>query len=659
MRQECLNTYIRVKAYYGAREKSLSGRGISLHPRPQLVVRCSLDQPRPLTLNVLEIRRPSTAYAATLLACVLLLALALLPIRRAHAQLPSAQTPAAPVPTDLPQLIDITASAGIKFDHLASPDQKYIPESMGGGLALIDYDRDGFPDIYLTNSQSVEMALANKKSSGALYHNNHDGTFTDVTAKAGVAQPCWAQGVAVGDYNNDGWPDLLVTCFGGVVLYKNNGDGTFTDVTKQAGLASDTMWATGATFGDYDNDGFVDLFVSHYVDFSLKDLPAFGSSPTCKYRGIAVQCGPRGLKGSPSSLYHNNGDGTFADVSQTSGIRDAAPAFGLTPVFAHFENDDPIPQLWVANDAGRNYLYKIDAHSHFTEIGFDAGVAVNQDGAEQANMGVAIGDYQNVGRTGTAVTHFSDEYTALYRNDGKLNFTDVSYIAGIAQPTTPYVGWGDAFFDLDNDGFLDFIMVNGHVYPQVDSLPTGARYKEPTLLFWNQHNGTFKNVSSQAGPAFQEPRVGRGLAVGDLFNDGRLDVVIENLTGSPLVLRNQPPANANATAAATANAAPKNHWLSLELAGTKSNRLAIGARLKITAGDLTQTREVTSGGSYISQSDLRIHIGLGPHDHADTIEILWPSGAHEILTNIAADHFIGVKEGEGIVPLEKVRPPKN
>ncbi len=512
---------------------------------------------------------------------------------------------------------------------------------MGGGVALIDYDRDGWPDLYFTNAQSVEMALAGKKSSGALYHNNHDGTFTDVTAKAGVGQPCWAQGVAVGDYNNDGWPDLLVTCFGGVVLYRNNGDGTFTDVTKQAGLASDTMWATGATFGDYDGDGFVDLFVSHYVALSLKDLPEFGSSPTCKYRGIAVQCGPRGLKGSPSSLYHNNGDGTFTDVSKTSGIRDSPEAFGLTSVFSHFD-DATLPDLWVANDAGRNYLYRNDGAGHFKEIGFEAGVAVNQDGAEQANMGVALGDYQNVGRTSAAITHFSDEYTALYRNDGKLDFTDVSYVASIAQPTTAYVGWGDSFFDFDNDGWLDFIMVNGHVYPQVDSLPTGARYREPALLFLNQRNGSFKNISTQVGPAFQVNRVSRGLAVGDLFNDGRLDVVIENLTGGPLVLRSE--------------GGVTNHWLSLELAGTTTNRLAINARVRVTAGDLTPSREVLSGGSYISQSDLRLHFGLGAHDHADKIEIAWPNGKSEVLTDVAADHFYGVKQGEGIVPLEKVRP---
>jgi enediyne biosynthesis protein E4 len=561
-----------------------------------------------------------------------------------------AQAPAAASASDIPQLIDITPYTGIKFEHLSSPDQKYIVESMGGGVAIFDYDRDGWPDIYFTNAQNVAMALAGKKSNGALYHNNHDGTFTDVTATAGIAQPCWAMGTAVGDYNNDGWPDLLVTCLGGVVLYRNNGDGTFTDVTKQAGLSGDAMWAAGASFGDYDGDGFVDLFVSHYVDFSLKDLPAFGSSPTCKYHGVAVQCGPRGLKGSFSNLYHNNGDGTFTDVSKSSGIRDAPEAFGLTAVWAHFDADEPLG-IWVANDAGRNYLYQNDGAGHFKEVGFAAGVAVNQDGAEQANMGVALGDYQNLGRTSTAVTHFSDEYTALYRNDGKMNFTDVSYIAGIAQPTTPYVGWGDAFFDFDNDGWLDFVMVNGHVYPQVDSIQDGARYREPALLFLNQRNGTFKNISPLVGPAFQVNRVSRGLAVADLFNDGHLDIVIENLTGSPLVLRNQ----------SASPGAHANNWLSLELAGAKSNRLALGARVRVTAGDLVQTREVLSGGSYLSQSDTRLHFGLGAHDHADKLDVIWPDGKTETLTNVAGGQFYGVKEGEGIVPLEKVRPvrPKN
>jgi hypothetical protein len=542
----------------------------------------------------------------------------------------------------LPQLVDITESAGIKFDHLSSPEQKYIVESMGGGVALIDYDRDGWPDIYFTNAQNVEMALAGKKARGALYHNNHDGTFTDVTAKAGVGEPCWAMGVAVGDYNNDGWPDLLVTCFGGVVLYRNNGDGTFTDVTKQAGLGNDGRWATGATFGDYDGDGFADLFVTHYVDFNLKDLPAFGSSPTCKFRGIAVQCGPRGLKGSPPTLYHNNGDGTFTDVSKTSGIRDAPDAFGLTAVWSHFDDTNAL-DIWVANDAGRNYLYQSDGTGKFKEIGFEAGVAVNQDGAEQANMGVALGDYLNSGRTSAAVTHFSDEYTALYRNDGKLNFTDVSYMAGIAQPTTPYVGWGDAFIDFDNDGWLDFVLVNGHVYPQVDSIAEGARYHEPAILFLSQHNGTFKNISKLVGEPFQAPRVSRGLAVGDLFNDGHIDLVIENLKGAPLLLRSQ-------------GGAP-NHWISLELEGTKSNRLALNARARVTAGDLVQTNEVRSGGSYLSQNDLRIHFGLGSKDRVDKVEIFWPSGSTEVLTNLAADRFYALKEGQGISSDEAIKLP--
>jgi hypothetical protein len=546
----------------------------------------------------------------------------------------------------LPQLVDITDSTGIKFDHLSSPEQKYIVESMSGGVALIDYDRDGWPDIYFTNAQSVDMALAGKKARSALYHNNHDGTFADVTDKAGVGYPCWAMGAVVGDYNNDGWPDLLVTCFGGAVLYRNNGDGTFTDVTKQAGLSNDSQWATGAAFGDYDRDGWVDLFVSHYVDFHLDDLPAFGSRQTCKYRGIDVQCGPRGLKGSSSNLYHNNGDGTFTDVSKKSGIRDSPNAFGLTAVWSDFDDDGRL-DLFVANDAGRNYLFQNDGGGHFNEIGFAAGVAASQDGAEQANMGVALGDYQHTGRFSIAITHFSDEYTALFRNDGRLSFTDVSYTSGIAPSTTPYVGWGDAFFDFDNAGWLDLFMVNGHVYPQVDTAEAGPKYLEPGLLFYNQRNGTFKDIGKLVGPALQLPRVSRGVAVGDLFNDGRMDIVIENLKGSPTILRPQ--------------GGPPNHWIGLELAGSKSNRLALNARVKVTAGDLVQTYAVLSGGSYLSQNDLRIHVGLGSSKRADKVEIFWPAGTTEVLTNLTADDIYDVKEGEGIVAHEKIKPvlPKN
>jgi enediyne biosynthesis protein E4 len=546
-------------------------------------------------------------------------------------------------PTDarLPQLVDITASTGIKFDHLSSPEQKYIVESMSGGVALLDYDRDGWPDIYFTNAQSVDMALAGKKARSALYHNNHDGTFTDVTDKAGVGYPCWAMGAVVGDYNNDGWPDLLVTCFGGAVLYRNNGDGTFTDVTRQAGLSNDSQWASGAAFGDYDRDGWVDLFVAHYVDFHLDDLPAFGSRPTCKYRGVDVQCGPRGLKGSASNLYHNNGDGTFTDVSTKSGIRDSPNAFGLTAVWSDFDEDGHL-DLFLANDAGRNYLYQNDGGGHFNEVGFAAGVAASQDGAEQANMGVALGDYQHTGRFSIAISHFSDEYAALFRNDGRLSFTDVSYTSGIAPSTTPYVGWGDAFFDFDNAGWLDLFMVNGHVYPQVDTAEAGPKYLEPGLLFYNQRNGTFKDISKLVGPALQLPRVSRGVAVGDLFNDGRIDIVIENLKGGPTILQPQ--------------GGPPNHWIDLELAGSKSNRLALNARVKVTAGDLVQTYAVLSGGSYLSQNDLRIHAGLGSSKRVDKLEVFWPAGSTEVLTGLAADHIYDVKEGEGIVAPEKIRP---
>ena len=551
-------------------------------------------------------------------------------------QLVPGQEPAA----TLPQLVDITDSTGIKFEHLLSSDKKYIVESMSGGVALIDYDRDGLPDIYFTNAPTVDMALAGKKARGALYHNNGDGTFTDVTDKAGVGLPCFAMGAVVGDYNNDGWPDLLVTCLGGVVLYRNNGDGTFTDVTKQAGL-NDTQFATGAAFGDYDGDGWADLFVSHYVDFHLDDLPKFGSSKTCQYHGLAVQCGPRGLKGAGDLLFHNNGDGTFTDVSKAAGVDDPHGYYGLGAVWSDF-NDDGRLDLFVANDSTPNFLYRNEGKGHFTEMGFLAGTAVSQDGSEQAGMGVALGDYLHTGRLSLFVTHFSEEYAALFRNDGGMSFTDVSFHAGVAAPTIPYVGWGTSFFDFDNDGWPDLLLVNGHVYPQVDTLDVGARYREPKLLFLNQHDSTFRNISELVGPAIQIPQVSRGAAFGDLFNDGHVDIVVENLDGKPMILREE--------------GRNRNHWIGFELAGAKSNRLALNARIKAVAGDLVQVDEVRSGGSYLSQNDLRIHFGLGSHDRLDRVEILWPTGKSDTITNLAADHIYAVKEGEGVVPREQLRP---
>jgi len=544
----------------------------------------------------------------------------------------------------LPQLVDITASTGINFDHLSSPEQKYIVESMSGGVALIDYDRDGWPDIYFTNAQSVEMALAGKKARGALYHNNHDGTFTDVTDKAGVGYPCWAMGAVVGDYNNDGWPDLLVTCFGGVALYRNNGDGTFTDVTKQAGLSNDSQWATGAAFGDYDRDGWVDLFVSHYVDFHLDDLPAFGSRQTCKYRGVDVQCGPRGLKGSSSNLYHNNGDGTFTDVSKKTGIRDSPDAFGLTAVWSDFDDDGHL-DLFLANDAGRNYLYQNDGAGHFNEVGFAAGVAASQDGAEQANMGIALGDYLHTGRFSIAISHFSGEYAALFRNDGRLSFTDVSYTSGIAPSTTPYVGWGDAFFDLDNAGWLDLFIANGHVYPQVDQHDWGTTFAERPLLFHNIPDASdkgrkFEYVPAVKGSGMAEVVAARGAAFGDLFNNGKIDVIINPIDGPPLLLKNVNPDH--------------HHWVELALVGGKaangksSPRDATCATVYLTANGMRQRQDVLSSGSYISSNDRRLHFGLGDAKDAGTAEIHWPSGGKETVKLPAEDRIFTITEGHGI-----------
>lgn len=552
---------------------------------------------------------------------------------------PAGSQAAASKPSDapastLPQLVDITSSTGIYFEHTSSPEQKYIMESMSGGVALIDFDGDGWPDIYFTNAQSVEMARAGKKARSALFRNNHDGTFADVTDKAGVGYPCWAMGAAVGDYNNDGWPDLLITCFDGVVLYRNNGDGTFTDVTKEAGLAGDKGWAMGATFGDYDGDGWADLFVSRYVDVSLENLPVFGSSKTCQYHGIDVQCGPRGLKGLPDSLYRNNGNGTFTEVSRSAGVSDPQKRFGLTAVWTDFDQDGHI-DLFVTNDGQPNYLYQNDGTGHFKDIAYNAGVAVSQDGIEQANMGVALGDYLHTGRFSIFITHFSDEYAVLYRNDGSMNFVDESYASGIAASTTPFVSWGDCFVDWQNNGWPDLFLVNGHVYPQVDSVEIGTKYQEPMLLFENQRNGTFKNISKLVGPTIQVPRVGRGVACGDLFNDGRMEMVVETLKSEPLILQ--------------AQGGPANHWINFQLEGTKSNRLALNARIKATAGDLVQTGELVSGGSYLSQNDLRIHFGLGTHDRVDKVEIVWPNGRVETLTNLSADRFYRVKDGNGVV----------
>jgi hypothetical protein len=522
---------------------------------------------------------------------------------------------------------DITEKAGITFKHVSSPEKKYIVESMSGGLALIDYDNDGYLDIYFVNSLTVDLVKSKGKTKSALYRNNGDGTFTDVSDKAGVADIGWGMGAVVGDYNNDGFDDLYVTCLGANHLLKNNGNGTFTDVTQKAGVG-DPRWSAGAAFVDYDNDGNLDLFVSNYVAFDFNNLPDFGKGKLCQYKGIPVQCGPRGLPGDGDSLYHNNGNGTFTDVTKKAGVADPDGYYGMGVICSDFDGDGLV-DIFVANDSTPNFLYHNNGDGTFKEVGFTSGTAVNENGSEQGSMGVAVGDYDHDGRLDLFVTNFDDDYNTLYHNDGHGSFTDVSYAAKVAAVSLPYVGWGTKFFDYDNDGWLDLFVVNGHVYPQLPS------YRQRNLVHKNNRDGTFTEVAEKLGAPFLEKRVGRGAAFGDLDNDGDVDVVINNLDGGPQLLRND---GGNA-----------NNSVLIKTIGVKSNRDGIGARVKVLAGDLIQTDEVRSGDSYLSQSDLRLHFGLEKRTKIDLIEVRWPSGVVDRITDASVNKILTVKEGQGLV----------
>ncbi len=522
---------------------------------------------------------------------------------------------------------DITARAGITFKHVASPDKKYIVESMSGGVALFDYDNDGNPDLFFVNSLTVDLVKSGGKTRSALYHNNGDGTFTDVTDKAGLADVGWGMGVAVGDYDNDGFDDLFVTCLGQNHLFRNNGNGTFSDVTKSAGVGA-SKWSTGAAFLDYDNDGKLDIFVAGYVDFDINHLPEFGKGRTCQYKGVPVQCGPRGLPGAGDRLFHNNGDGTFTDVSVKAGVADPDGYYGLGVIASDFDGDGFV-DIYVANDSTPCFLYHNNGDGTFKEIGFNSGSAVNGDGSEQGSMGVTVADYDHSGRFGILKTNFADEYDTLYHNDGNNSFTDVSYAAKVAQASLSYVGWGTKFFDYDNDGWVDLFMANGHVYPQLQN------YRQRKLVLRNNRDGTFTEVAAQLGAPFLEKRVGRGVAIGDLDNDGDLDIVVADLDGSPQVLRND---GGNA-----------NNSVLIKTVGVKTNRDGIGASVKIVSGDLTQIDEVRSGGSYLSQNDLRLHFGLEKRTKIDRIEVRWPSGIVDKITNANVNKILTVKEGQGLV----------
>jgi hypothetical protein len=525
---------------------------------------------------------------------------------------------------------DITAATGITFSHVSAPEKKYIVESMSGGVGLFDFDKDGWLDVYLVNSPTVATAADRTAARSGLWRNNHDGTFSDVTERAGVGDPGWGMGVAAGDYDNDGWEDLYVTCFGPNHLFRNNGDGTFTDVTARAGVG-DARWSAGAAFGDYDNDGKLDLFVANYIDLSLDALPEFGNGKNCVFRGLPVQCGPRGLKGAGDSLYHNNGDGTFTDVSTRAGVADAALRFGMGVAWCDFNQDGRI-DLYVANDSGPNYLYRNNGDGTFSDVGLASGTALSENGTEQASMGVTIGDYDHRGRWNILVTNFSDEYNALYRHEKDFLFADASYATRTGKVSLPFVGWGVKFFDYDNDGWLDLMVVNGHVYPQLEKAGLELTYRQRKLVYRNDRDGGFTEVAKDLGPALASSAVSRGAAFGDLDNDGDIDVVINNLDGPLSVLRND---GGNA-----------NNFLVIDLVGRKSNRSAFGARVTVTSGDLVQVDERRSGGSYLSQNDVRLHFGLEKRQKVDRIEVRWPNGAIETLTGVEANRFITITEGE-------------
>ncbi|HEY3580890.1 MAG TPA: CRTAC1 family protein [Pyrinomonadaceae bacterium] len=522
---------------------------------------------------------------------------------------------------------DITTQAGITFKHVASPEKKYIVESMSGGVAMFDYDNDGKLDLFLVNSLSVDLVKSKGKTKSQLYHNDGNGKFTEVGEKAGVSDGGWGMGVAVGDYNNDGYEDLYVTCLGPDHLFKNNGNGTFTDVTAKAGV-SDPRWSTGASFFDYDHDGYLDLFVSNYVDFDIDHLPEFGQGQTCTYKSIPVQCGPRGLKGAGDSLFHNNGDGTFTEVSKKAGVSDSEGFYGLGVLTGDFDGDGWV-DLFVANDSTPNFYYHNNGDGTFKEIGFTAGTAVNENGSEQGSMGVTAGDYDHDGRLDIFITNFADEYNTLYHNDAPNSFTDVAYSAKVAALSLPYVGWGTKFFDYDNDGWVDLLVVNGHVYPQLPN------YRQPRLFHRNNRDGTFTEIASQFGSIFTELHASRGVAFGDIDNDGDVDLLISDLDGPPQLLRND---NGNA-----------NNSILIKTVGVKSNRDGIGARVRVVAGDLMQIDEVRSGDSYLSQSDLRLHFGLEKRTKIDLIEVRWPSGAVDKITNVGVNRILTIKEGQGKV----------
>jgi len=534
---------------------------------------------------------------------------------------------------------DNAAKAGLTMKNVFGgvDTKKYIIETTGTGVAIFDYDNDGWPDIFLVNGTTLEGTPKGKAPSNHLYRNNHDGTFTDVTDKAGLSATGWGQGVCVGDYDNDGWEDLFVTYYGANRLFHNQ-RGVFTEVSVKSGVAgTGKAWGTGCAFVDYDRDGKLDLMVANYVDFDLSTAPAPGERPSCIWKGVPVMCGPRGLAGAKNILYHNWGDGTFEDVTVKAHIDRTEGHYAFSVSTIDYD-DDGWPDIYVACDSTPSILYHNNHDGTFTDVAVTAGAAFNEDGREQAGMGTTIGDYNGDGRLDIFKTNFSDDTSTLYRNNGDGTFDDVTSAAGLGL-YTKYLGWGTMFLDFDNDGWPDLLLVNGHVYPEVDKQNLGSSYQEPRILYRNLGNGTFSDISANAGPGITTIASSRGLAIGDLWNDGKVSAVISNMNAPPSLLVNQ--------------VRTSNHWIGLRTVGTKSNRDGIGARVTVKAGPRILVNEVRSGSSYDSNSDMRLHFGLGAATKVDSVQVRWPSGLAENFDGLRIDAIQTLTEGSGTsIPTE-------
>ncbi len=549
----------------------------------------------------------------------------------------SSQAQAPDQPQPIAYFTDVAEKAGLGVLNVfgGKDTKKYVIETTGTGVAMFDYDRDGWPDIFLVNGTTLEGFPPGQAPTNRLYRNNHDGTFTDVTVQTGLASSGWGQGVCVGDYDNDGWDNLYVTYYGKNRLYHNNGNGTFTEVGEKAGVAgSGKAWGSGCAFVDYDRDGRLDLIVANYVDFEVTSAPAPGEGRFCQWKGIPVMCGPRGLKPAKNILYHNKGDGTFEDVTAKARIDRASGYYALSVSTADFDNDG-WPDIYVACDSTPSILYHNNKDGTFTDVAVLAGAAFNEDGREQAGMGSTVADYDGDGNLDIFRTNFSDDTSTLYHNNGDGTFSDVTFQAGMGL-NTKYLGWGAMFLDFDNDTWPDLLVVNGHVYPEVDTHKLGSSYREPRILYHNNGNGTFADVSTTAGPGIAMETSARGLAVGDLWNDGRLSAVVINMNDRPSLLVNQAPS--------------KNHWIGIKTVGTKSNRNGIGARITLKVGRRTLVDEVRSGSSYVSQSDMRVHFGFGQAAKIDDLEIRWPSGLTERFDDLPINAIVVLEEGSGKSP---------